>query len=44
MTKENVVVAIFSNHERAEEAVRTLGRSGLSMDQLTRRGQGLSHG
>ena len=40
MSQENAVVAIFANHTRAEEAVRTLGRSGLSMDQLTIVGKG----
>ena len=40
MSKENVVVAIFDSHEKAEDAVRTLGRSGLSMDQLTIVGKG----
>ncbi|MEO5599146.1 MAG: general stress protein [Novosphingobium sp.] len=40
MVEENVVVAIFSSHAKAEEAVRTLGRSGLSMDHLTIVGKG----
>ena len=40
MSKENVVVAIFNSHAKAEDAVRTLGRSGLSMDQLTIVGKG----
>jgi uncharacterized membrane protein len=40
MSKENVVVAIFDSHAKAEEAVRTLGRSGLSMDHLTIVGKG----
>ena len=40
MGKENVVVAIFDSHAKAEEAVRTLGRSGLSMDHLTIVGKG----
>lgn len=40
MAKENVVVAVFSSHTTAEEAVRTLGQSGLSMDHLTIVGKG----
>jgi hypothetical protein len=40
MSQENAVIAIFDNHTRAEQAVRTLGRSGLSMDQLTIVGKG----
>jgi uncharacterized membrane protein len=40
MGTENVVVAIFDSHAKAEEAVRTLGRSGLSMDHLTIVGKG----
>jgi hypothetical protein len=40
MGTENVVAAIFDSHAKAEDAVRTLGRSGLSMDHLTIVGKG----
>lgn len=40
MSQENAVVAIFDSHERAEEAVRIIGQSGFSMDQLTIVGKG----
>jgi uncharacterized membrane protein len=40
MSEENVVVAIFSSHLDAEEAVRTLSRSRLSMGQVTIVGKG----
>jgi hypothetical protein len=40
MTSENTAVAIFDDHQKAEEAVRTLGHSGFSMKQLTIVGKG----
>jgi hypothetical protein len=40
MISENTAVAIFDSHQNAEEAVRALGRSGFSMEQLTIVGKG----
>jgi hypothetical protein len=40
MTEENVVVAVFSSHQGAEDAVRNMAHSGFSMDQLTIVGKG----
>ncbi len=40
MSEENVVVAVFENHAKAEEAVRDIGRSGFPVQQLTIIGKG----
>lgn len=40
MSEENVVVAVFDSHAKAEEAVREIGRSDFPIDRLTIIGKG----
>ena len=40
MSEENVVVAVFSSHAKAENAIRTLGQSAFPLKQLTIVGKG----
>ena len=40
MSEENVVVAVFSSHAKAESAIRTLGQSAFPLKQLTIVGKG----
>ena len=40
MSEENVAVAVFDSHTKAERAVTTLGRSGFPLSQLTIVGKG----
>lgn len=40
MSEEDVVVAVFENHAKAEDAVREIGRSGFPVQQLTIIGKG----
>jgi len=40
MSVENSVIAVFDSHERAEEAVRTLERTGFDMRRLSIVGKG----
>ncbi|MCI3130872.1 DUF1269 domain-containing protein [Phenylobacterium aquaticum] len=40
MSKEDVVVAVFDSHAKAEEAVREIGRSDFPVQQLTIIGKG----
>lgn len=40
MSEENVAVAVFSSHTKAESAIRTLGQSAFPMKQLTIVGKG----
>lgn len=40
MSQENIVVAVFERHAQAEDAVRSLGRAGFPLTQLTIVGKG----
>ena len=40
MTAPNTVVAVFANHEAAEDAIKQLARSGIDMKQLSVVGKG----
>lgn len=40
MPKENAVIAVFESHDRAEEAVKDLQRSGFDMKKLSIIGKG----
>jgi hypothetical protein len=40
MSEENVVVAVFDTHEKAEDAIREIGHSGFQLAQLTIVGKG----
>ena len=40
MSEENVVVGVFDNRGKAEEAVRSIGQSGFAMKQLSIVGKG----
>ena len=41
MTASNTVVAVFANHEAAEDAIKHLARSGIDMKQLSALGASL---
>jgi hypothetical protein len=40
MTKVNSVIAVYDNHDSADDAVRALGKAGFNMKELSVIGKG----